>query len=175
MNESGNSSRRCSAKNANTLPGGTRCPAISPASSSSRSSRDFPCMERFSQKIEHDVGKKAPAGRHGLFRGVLGRPDPDHLIGYPGLPLDQRAVHRGFAEFPQPGAELPRHGGGTPRWGADADGSGPAGTHPGTAACRSWAAPTWPPGLPPPAAAPRARRPAYRVLPAPHSWSSQYS
>ena len=30
----------------------------------------------------------------------------DHLIGYPGIALDQRAVHRGLAEFPQPGAEL---------------------------------------------------------------------
>ena len=62
VNESGNSSRRCSAKNANTLPGGTRCPAISPASSSSRSSRDFPCMARSSQMIEHYAGRNAEPG-----------------------------------------------------------------------------------------------------------------
>ncbi len=32
VNSSGNSSRRCSARNANTLPSGSRCPATSPAS-----------------------------------------------------------------------------------------------------------------------------------------------
>ena len=30
----------------------------------------------------------------------------DHFIGYAGIALDQRAVHRGLAEFPQPSAEL---------------------------------------------------------------------
>jgi hypothetical protein len=39
MNESGNSSCRCSARNANTLPAGTRSPTIARASSNSRSVR----------------------------------------------------------------------------------------------------------------------------------------
>src|ERR1019366_3731543 len=67
----GNSSARCSARNANTLPGGTRCPAIISASSSSRSSRDLPCMRRSSQKIEHTAGRNAQTARQ-LFRAVLG-------------------------------------------------------------------------------------------------------
>ena len=44
VNESGNSSPRCSARNANTLPGGTRCPATAAASSSSRSCLLRPCI-----------------------------------------------------------------------------------------------------------------------------------
>ena len=56
---SGNNSLRCSARNANTLPGGTRCPAIISASSSSRSIRDLPCIRRSSQIIEHTAGRNA--------------------------------------------------------------------------------------------------------------------
>ena len=49
INESGNNSPRCSARNAYTLPGGTSSPTIDSASNSSRSTRDRPCMPRSSQ------------------------------------------------------------------------------------------------------------------------------
>jgi hypothetical protein len=66
-----NNSVRCSARNANTLPAGTRCPAIISASSSSRSSRVRPCMTRSSQMIEHLAGRNADLGAHQLFSAVL--------------------------------------------------------------------------------------------------------
>src|SRR6266542_4217288 len=56
---SGNRSRRCSARNANSLPAGTRSPAIASASSNSRSTRDLPCIRRSSQKLEHIAGRNA--------------------------------------------------------------------------------------------------------------------
>src|ERR1039457_5936954 len=59
MKLSGNSSVRCSARNANTLPGATRCPVTSPASSRSRSVRELPCMRRSSQRIELLAGRNA--------------------------------------------------------------------------------------------------------------------
>ena len=65
---SGNNSVRWAARNANTLPGGTRCPAIISASSSSRSSRDLPCIRRSSQMIEHIAGRNA-----GMVRSVIQR------------------------------------------------------------------------------------------------------
>src|ERR1039457_3262412 len=68
---SGNNSVRCSARNANTLPAGTRCPAIISASSSSRSSRVRPFMTRSSQMIEHLAGRNADLGAHQLFSAVL--------------------------------------------------------------------------------------------------------
>ena len=56
---SGNNSLRCSARNANTVTGGTRCPAIISASSSSRSIRDLPSMRRSPQIIEHTADRNA--------------------------------------------------------------------------------------------------------------------
>jgi len=59
MNPSSNSSPRCSARNANTLPGGTRPPTISPASNNSRSIRVEPCIDQCSDARRHRHARHA--------------------------------------------------------------------------------------------------------------------
>ena len=59
VNESSNSAPRCAAKNANTLPAGTRPPATASASHNSRSDRATPCTRGSSQTGHPPSGRRA--------------------------------------------------------------------------------------------------------------------
>src|SRR3990170_4541229 len=70
---SGNRLRRCSARNANMLPAGTRCPTNAAASRSSRSVRSTPCTPEILSSLYKQAQKTRP-----LFSGLLAdlaRPD----------------------------------------------------------------------------------------------------
>ena len=67
-NSGGNTSPRCRARKANTLPSGTRCPTSAAASSNCRSARSLPCMRRSSH------ASRTPGRQHtALFSRVLGQ------------------------------------------------------------------------------------------------------
>ena len=64
-----NNRSRCSARNLNTLPTGSRCPANDSTSNTSRCGLDPPCTPQQFQSTDNQTGRHAD----GLFSRVLER------------------------------------------------------------------------------------------------------